>query len=122
MSKKPILIYDGDCSFCKYWIERWKKTTGEKINYEPYQEIIAEIEEVTREQAKTSVWLILDDKALSAAEAVVTAYSIAGNTKWLWVYNNIPLADKIFEWCYRLIANHRSFFFKLTKIFFKHED
>ena len=120
--EKPLLIYDGDCGFCKYWVDRWKKTTGEKIQYESYQEIISEIEEVTREQAKRSVWLILDDKVLSAAEAVVTAYGITGNTKWLWIYNNIPLADKIFELTYKLIANHRSFFFKLTKIFFKHED
>lgn len=116
---KPVLVYDGDCSFCKFWIERWKQTTGEKIRYEPYQQIISNIEGVTEEQAEKSVWLISDDKELSAAEAVVTAYSIAGNKKWLWMYNNIPLADKIFEFFYRLIANHRPFFYKLTKIFFK---
>jgi len=32
------MIYDGDCDFCKYWIAHWQWTTGERIDYAPFQE------------------------------------------------------------------------------------
>ena len=32
-SQKPVLIYDGGCSFCKIWIEYWKLLTGDRIDY-----------------------------------------------------------------------------------------
>ena len=28
---KPVLIYDGNCGFCKIWIEYWKTLTADAI-------------------------------------------------------------------------------------------
>src|SRR5450631_148441 len=49
---KPLLIYDGDCSFCRYWIRRWKQMTGEKVDYLPSQDmrVPAEFPEIPTEQ------------------------------------------------------------------------
>ena len=30
---KPILIYDGNCGFCKKWVQRWKVLTEDKVDY-----------------------------------------------------------------------------------------
>src|SRR5436305_15190978 len=34
----PTFIYDGDCSFCKLWVDRWKQLTGDRVVYESFQE------------------------------------------------------------------------------------
>src|SRR5512146_1444961 len=34
---KPLMIFDGDCRFCRRWIGRWRELTGESVEYEPYQ-------------------------------------------------------------------------------------
>ena len=33
-SHKPILVYDGDCSFCRLWIGRWRDLTADRVRYE----------------------------------------------------------------------------------------
>ena len=35
---KPLLIWDGDCDFCRLWIERWREMTAGKVDYATYQE------------------------------------------------------------------------------------
>ena len=32
----PLLVFDGDCGFCRYWVEYWRQLTGERVNYRPY--------------------------------------------------------------------------------------
>jgi len=36
---RPVLVFDGDCGFCRFWIERWRGATGGKVDYEPYQKV-----------------------------------------------------------------------------------
>lgn len=38
MSSKPLLLYDGDCTFCIHWVNRWRTLTDDAVRYEPYQE------------------------------------------------------------------------------------
>jgi predicted DCC family thiol-disulfide oxidoreductase YuxK len=33
----PLLIFDGDCGFCRIWVEYWKRLTGDLVAYGPYQ-------------------------------------------------------------------------------------
>jgi len=35
----PVLVFDGDCAFCRAWVEYWQRLTGERVRYTPYQEI-----------------------------------------------------------------------------------
>ena len=30
---KPLIIWDGDCHFCRRWIERWSEITGDAVDY-----------------------------------------------------------------------------------------
>ena len=36
---KPVLIYDGNCGFCKIWIEYWKTLTADAIVYAASQNV-----------------------------------------------------------------------------------
>ena len=35
---RATLVYDGDCEICRYWVEYWKRQTGGRVVYRPYQE------------------------------------------------------------------------------------
>jgi hypothetical protein len=26
--ERPLMIFDGDCEFCRYWIRRWQRSSG----------------------------------------------------------------------------------------------
>ena len=35
---RPLMIFDGDCRFCAFWIRRWQRATGEAVEYIPFQD------------------------------------------------------------------------------------
>ena len=32
---KPLLIFDGECGFCRRWVERGESLTGDRVGYAP---------------------------------------------------------------------------------------
>jgi len=44
---KPLLLWDGECDFCRLWIERWKEITAGKIDYATYQEAAVYFSEIS---------------------------------------------------------------------------
>jgi predicted DCC family thiol-disulfide oxidoreductase YuxK len=113
---KPLLIFDGDCNFCRRWIYRWHDFTQDRVEYRPYQEVSAEFPEIPLEDFKTSVQLIEGDGQIyEAAEAVFRTLSRAPGKGWmLWVYQRLPLAQFFTEGFYRLVARNRIVFSRLT--------
>jgi predicted DCC family thiol-disulfide oxidoreductase YuxK len=55
---KSILIYDGDCGFCKRWIKRWQKITGDAIDYAPYQAVHAQYPQIPITQFQKAVQFV----------------------------------------------------------------
>ncbi len=114
-SSKPLLVYDNDCDFCRYWIAQWQHITGDSIDYTPYQEVAAEFPNIPLSAFENSVQLILQNgTVLSGAEAVLRALN---NSFLLWCYNRLPGVASVSEGVYRLIAKHRPFFSALTRWF-----
>lgn len=115
--KKPLLIFDGDCGFCKVWIARWKQLTADKIDYAPYQEVASQFPQIPEDDFRKSVQFVDADGTISkGAEAVFRSLTYA-NKKWmLWCYENIPGFAAISEWFYQLVAGHRDFFFAITRV------
>jgi len=116
---KPLLIYDGDCKFCRRWIERWRSITHEQINYAPYQEVSQQYPQISRDQFQQSVQLIeTDGKIYSGAEAVFRTLSQSPNRSWmLGLYQKLPGFKVITEWFYRSVAGNRNIFSDLTQFF-----
>ncbi len=107
--ERPVLVYDGDCAFCKKCARLLEKI-------EPCAEIIAwqcaDLAElgITEEQATDAVQLVqVEGKIRSGHEAIGTILSTAGGT-WKILGRTIllpgisPIAAKV----YRLVADNRS--------------
>ena len=114
-SSKPLLVYDNDCDFCRYWIAQWQHVTGNRIAYAPYQEVASRFPEIPISAYESSVQLILENGTVfSGAEAVFRALN---NSLLLWCYYHLPGFASVSEGIYRFVARHRSFFSALTRWF-----
>jgi len=117
---QPLLIYDSDCNFCKFWIHRWQYCTGDSISYLPFQDpaIAAQFPELPRADLESAIHLVEPDgTVISGAEAVFHSLSENPRMRWLadW-YSHSPLFAKVTEWSYAIIARHRTFFSFLTRL------
>src|SRR5437870_6301564 len=36
---RPLLVFDGECPFCRAWVTYWKHLTGDRVLYASYQEV-----------------------------------------------------------------------------------
>jgi predicted DCC family thiol-disulfide oxidoreductase YuxK len=115
---KPLVIYDGDCTFCRFWVLRWQHTTGEWVDYRPFQdsEVDAQFEELATERLQTALHFIeTDGSVFHGAEAAFRALAYSPQKRWLlaWYEHSLAFAGAS-EWVYRFIAGHRPLFSKLT--------
>jgi len=106
---KPLLIFDGDCHFCRRWIERWRELTAGAVEYAPFQEVAARFPEIPREVFDRAVQFIETDGAVSSgAEAVFRSLGHQRGREWMtWAYERIPGFATTTEAAYGLIARHR---------------
>ncbi len=115
---KPLMIWDGECHFCKRWIERWREITAGKVDYATYHEAAHHFPEIPVEQFKRAVALIEPDgKAFFAAEAVYRSLAHCRSRKWLaWSYDHVPGFAAVSETAYKLIARHRGVGSTVTRL------
>jgi predicted DCC family thiol-disulfide oxidoreductase YuxK len=106
---KPLMIWDGECHFCKRWIERWSEITAGEVEYVTYQEAANRFPEIPIEQFKRAVAFIEPGgKAFFAAEAVYRSLRYRSSRKWLaWSYDRVPGFAAVSELAYQFIARHR---------------
>ncbi len=118
---KPVLIWDGDCGFCKYWVTRWKAITGEAIQYRTYQEAATDFPDIPLKEFKKASRLIEPDgKVYSGPDSAYRSYDYASNKKYpfhRW-YLKYSFFRKLSDHGYNFIAKRRSLMFKLTRILF----
>ena len=118
--EKPLLIYDGDCNFCKRWIARWKLATGDRVDYISSQEIKgrSQFPEIARESFEGSVQLIETDGVIyESAEAVFRALAYSPRWQWLlYLFQHSSLFAKISDSAYRIVASHQTLFSTLTRL------
>jgi len=119
LNKKPLLIYDGDCDFCRVWIGRWRKITGDSIDYAPYQEVASDYPQISISQFENSIQLIeSNQKIFTGAKAVFKTLSYNPKRRWLLkLYESIPGVAFISELGYKIIARNRQTFSKLSNFF-----
>ena len=116
---RPLLVFDGDCNFCTWWVRRWQQTTGDSVDYLPAQDprIAAQFPEIPRQQFDASVQLIeTDGSVYSGAEAVFRTLAHHPNHQWLLrIYEKSKTFASLTEWVYRLVSENRAFFSLLTR-------
>jgi lipase maturation factor 1 len=106
---QPLLLYDGDCGFCRKWVGRWKALTGNRVLYESYQAASARFPEIDPQRFTRSLQLIQPDgEVLQGAEAVFKSLESVFYLGWLnWSYGHVPGFASVSEWFYRKVAENR---------------
>src|SRR5512141_423203 len=91
---RPLLIFDGDCGFCRRWILRWNSLTGDRVDYASSDEAGPRFPEISAEDFRRSVQLVLPDgRVFSGAEAVLLSLSFAPAPRRGWLlaaYRRVP--------------------------------
>jgi predicted DCC family thiol-disulfide oxidoreductase YuxK len=118
-SRKPLLIFDGDCGFCRKWIARWQAMTGDRVNYAPYQEVADQFPQIPLEAFRSAVQLVeTQGQVYEGAEAVYRSLATVPRKGWmLWAYAHVPLFAPISRGAYRFVAGHRRGLSTLTRWF-----
>ncbi|MFQ5742330.1 MAG: lipase maturation factor family protein [Acidobacteriota bacterium] len=113
---KPILIYDGDCRFCRIWVDYWKSLAGDVVGLAPSQEVASRFPQIPQQAFESSVQLVLPDgKVVGGAEAVFRVLQMVPGRRWLLgAYERLPGFRPLSEWAYRLAAGHRQLSYRLT--------
>src|SRR5215475_12291964 len=108
---KSLLIWDGDCDFCRLWVERWRQMTAGKVDYITYQKAADHFPEIPTDQFNRSLVLIQrDGTAVFAAEAVYRSFANRRSREWLsWSYDHVPAFAAVSETGYGFVARHRKF-------------
>jgi predicted DCC family thiol-disulfide oxidoreductase YuxK len=115
---KPLMIWDGECHFCRLWIERWRELTGGAVEYETFQKIDNRFPEIPTEQfTRSVVYIDTEGNVFTAAEAVCRSLSCRSSRKWLaWSYDHVPGFAAISEFFYGIVARHRTFSSAMTRL------
>ena len=118
---KPMMVWDGECGFCKYWVTNWKSKTGGRIDYRTFQEVSEQFKDIPLKEFKKASRLIeLDGSVYSGPDSAFRTFEYFENPSpsfhhW---YSNYKFFNFICDHAYNFIAKNRSFIFSLTKIFF----
>lgn len=115
---KPLLIWDGDCRFCKLWVERWRVMTQNRADDATFQSLGDRFPGIPRDQFEQSVvYIDSDGTVFCAAEAIVRSLKSLRSRRWLaWIYHRVPGAAGFAELAYRIVARHRQASSAITRL------
>ncbi|HEX5059638.1 MAG TPA: lipase maturation factor family protein [Kofleriaceae bacterium] len=106
---KPVLVFDGECGFCRDWVERWRARTGDRVDYVPLQQPgVLQRLGIPRSDALRSVQLVTPDgNRFGAADAVFRTVEYAPELRHVARFGRLPLLRTIANFVYRQIAIRR---------------
>ena len=107
--EKPLVIFDGECGFCRRSVEGWRVSTGDRVEYAPFQEVADQFPEIPRAEFEGAVQLLdVDGRRYRGAEAVFRVMSqVPGKGWWLALYCRLPGFAPVSRLVYRWVANNR---------------
>jgi predicted DCC family thiol-disulfide oxidoreductase YuxK len=115
--ERPLVVWDGDCGFCRRGVGHLRALTGERVAFEPYQTAAARFPDIPVEAFRAAVHLIEPEGRTSrGAEAVFRTLACGGRRLPLAVYRFLPGAAAVSEWGYRLVARQRPLAARLTQL------
>ena len=116
---QPVMIFDGECGFCRRWVRHWRRVSGDRIEYLAFQDVrVSErFPEIPRASLEQAVHLVEPDgRVSSGAEAVFRLFRCVGVRHWpLRLYAASPLFARATEWAYRVVARHRAAISAITR-------
>ena len=111
MIDRPVLVFDGECGFCRRLASKWYEKTREKINFVPNSELSDEFGRYSTEEFTKEIKLIYPEGRVyggATAAFKVIEHSRSPLRALSWIYNRTRAFDPIWEWAYRLVARYRN--------------
>lgn len=107
---RPVLIYDGECEFCKRWVACLRLVTADRVEYLSSQEAAQQFPDIPPKKFQASVQLVQPDGSVyEGADAVFRTLAHNSNHSWpLWMYQKVPGVASITEFLYRRVARNRN--------------
>ncbi|MCM3879052.1 MAG: DUF393 domain-containing protein [Vicinamibacterales bacterium] len=118
----PVLVYDGDCDFCRFWLSRWQSRLGDRLESLPFQDsrVAKRFPHLPADRLKGAVHLVASDGTIrTGAGAVFEIMSLGGRPLPMRAYRHVPGVASLSELGYRFVAANRPFFWKLTTMLFR---
>src|SRR5687768_8312263 len=89
--RRPVLIFDGDCGFCRKWIARWRQLTDDRVEYIASQapETVKRYPDIPQQWYREGVVLMEAGRTpLRCAEAVLRTLQVAPRSSGvgMWMY------------------------------------
>jgi len=119
--KKPMMVWDGKCGFCRYWISRWKSKTGNNIDYRTFQEVAEMYNDIPLKEFKKASRLIETNGSIySGPDSAFRSFNYfeKKDTRWHRWYTRYTWFTWLSDHSYNFIAKNRSLMFTLTKLCF----
>lgn len=110
LREKPLVVFDGQCGFCRRSVEGWRASTGDRVEYAPFQEVADQFPDIPRSEFEGAVQLLdVDGQRYRGAEAVFRVMAqVPGKGWWLSLYRKLPGFAPVSRAVYGWVANHRS--------------
>lgn len=108
-SARPVLIFDGQCGFCRFSVAWLRARTGSAVEYLAAADVGERFPTLSRNALARAVHLVESDgRTSSAAEAIVRTLRLGADRRLpLAIYSRVPLVRPIAELGYRIIARCR---------------
>ena len=107
--QKPVLVYDGDCGICRYWVDYWQRLTGDSVVYRPYQEAASDYPDIAEEEFRRAIQFIDTDGSVSSGARATFELLRDQSPHHLLqkLYRYLPGFAAISEWSYMFLSRHR---------------
>ncbi|MBM43774.1 MAG: membrane protein [Phycisphaerae bacterium] len=105
----PVVIFDGDCRFCRRWVRRYWNLKHEGIAWSSLENARSHFPDVPEENFRKSLHVIEPDGTIrTRAAACYRVLQLVGLRAWpLWFHEHVPLARRVGDAFYSLISRHR---------------
>lgn len=112
---KPVMVYDGECRFCRRVISRWRKGTANRVRYRSYQRVASQFPQVSVREFEQAVHFFESDgRWLRGADAVIRCLSFTHqHGGFVFLYSKLLILRWICRFCYFVVAGNRKFFSRL---------
>ena len=115
---KPRLVYDGECGFCRYTVEYARILTGDRVDYQPYQEVGEEYPHLSADDFRESIRYIDESGLKAGAQAAFETLAVGGRTTWIDLYRRLPGFAATCELAYRWVSRHREMSLAASRVLF----
>lgn len=107
--KKILVLYDGECAFCRQTVSRWRGATEDRVDFVPFQDARYRFPDIPESDCRSALQLIdVDGRRYQGAEAVFRLLAQgAGKRLPLFLYRWMPGFAPASRIVYRWVASRR---------------